>query len=126
MVAQRLNPRTVAHDDGTITVDGVAVAEWRHVAPDEMPHVRRQVGDWVTSLQAIAGGGVGRDERLRRERRAMELLPLVADLVPDAPEEPHVDLAIAKDIVAYWHFAATGAAEAADAGEGRRKSPPVR
>jgi hypothetical protein len=102
---QPLNPRTVARSDGAIVIDGVAVARWRDIPPDERPHVDREVGRWMDRLQSVAHGGVARDERLRRERDALRLLPMLLDVLPNAPEEPHIDLPIAKDIVAYWHFA---------------------
>ena len=41
---------------------------------------------------------------MRRERDALRLVPMLVDMLADAPEEPHIDLPIAKDIVAYWHF----------------------
>jgi hypothetical protein len=100
----RVNPRTFSRDDDTITIDDVAIARWRAIPADELPHVRREVSRWVESLHAVAQGGVGREERQRRDRQAMQLLALVADLAADAPEEPHIDVAIAKDLVAYWHY----------------------
>ena len=101
---QPLNPRTLTRADGAIVIDGVPVARWRDIPADERPHVEREVRQWMDRLQSVASGGIGREERLRRERDAMRLLPMVVEMMPDAPEEPHIDLPIAKDIVAYWHF----------------------
>ena len=67
--------------------------------------MKREVARWMDRLQAVAQGGVAREERLRREREALRLIPMILELLPDAPEEPHIDVPIAKDIVAYWHFA---------------------
>lgn len=106
MPDQPLNPRTVARDDGGIVIDGVPVARWREIPRDERPHVEREVRRWMERLQAVAMGGHSREERMRRERDALRLVPLVVEMNPDAPEEPHIDLAIAKDLVAYWHFRA--------------------
>jgi hypothetical protein len=103
---QPLNPRTLVREDGAIVVDGVPIARWREIPTDERPHVQREIGRWMDRLQAVAKGGVARDERMRRERDALRLLPLVVDMLPDAPEEPHIDVPIAKDIVAYWFFGA--------------------
>jgi hypothetical protein len=105
MLDQPLNPRTLARSDGSIVIDGVRVARWRDIPLDERRHVEREVGRWLERLQSVAQGGITREERLRREREALRLVPMVVDVLPDAPEEPHIDLAIAKDIVAYWHFA---------------------
>lgn len=102
---QPLNPRTLARADGAILIDGVPIARWRDIPSDERPHVEREVGRWMERLQSVAHGGIAREERLRREREALRLVPMVVDVLPDAPEEPHIDLPIAKDIVAYWHFA---------------------
>jgi hypothetical protein len=101
---QPLNPRTLAREDGAIVIDGVPIARWRDIPSDERPHVEREVQRWMERLQSVARGGVSREERMRRERDAMRLLPMVIEVLPDAPEEPHIDLPIAKDIVAYWHF----------------------
>lgn len=57
-------------------------------------------------LQSIAKGGIPREERMRRERDALRLVPMLLEMLPDAPDEPHIDLSIAKDVVAYWHFRA--------------------
>ena len=103
---QALNPRTLARGDGTIIIDGIPVARWRDVPADEQPHVEREVRRWLERLQSIAKGGVSREERMRRERDALRLVPLLLDILPDAPEEPHIDLPIAKDLVAYWYFRA--------------------
>jgi hypothetical protein len=102
---QPLNPRTLARGDGAIVIDGVPIARWRDIPPDERPHVEREVSRWMDRLQSVAQGGVARDERMRREREALRLIPMIVDLLPDAPEEPHIDVPIAKDIVAYWHYA---------------------
>ena len=102
---QPLNPRTLARGDGAIVIDGVPVARWRDIPSDERAHVEREVQLWMERLQRVAQGGVSREERMRRERDALRLVPLVLDMLPDAPEEPHIDLPIAKDVVAYWHFA---------------------
>ena len=101
---QPLNPRTLARGDGAIVVDGVPIARWRDIPLDERPHVEREVSRWMDRLQSVAQGGVAREERMRREREALRLIPMLVDLLPDAPEEPHIDVPIAKDIVAYWHF----------------------
>jgi hypothetical protein len=101
---QALNPRTRVRDDGAIVIDGVPIARWREIPADERPHVEREVRRWMDRLQSIAQGGVPREERVRRERDALRLVPMLVDMLPDAPEEPHIDLPIAKDIVAYWHF----------------------
>jgi hypothetical protein len=101
---QALNPRTLARGDGAIVVDGVPIARWRDIPADEQPHVDREVRRWMERLQSIAKGGIPREERMRRERDALRLIPLVLDMLPEAPEEPHIDLPIAKDIVAYWYF----------------------
>ena len=101
---QPLNPRTLARGDGAIVIDGVPIARWRDIPTDERPHVEREVRRWMERLQSVAQGGIPREERLRRERDALRLLPMLLDVLPDAPEEPHIDLPIAKDIVAYWHF----------------------
>ncbi len=101
---QALNPRTVVRVDGAIVIDGVPIARWREIPSDERPHVQREVRRWLERLQSVARGGVSREERLRREREAMRLVPMLLDMLPEAPEEPHIDLPIAKDIVAYWHF----------------------
>ena len=103
---QALNPRTLVRGDGAIVIDGVPIARWRDIPPDEQPHVEREVRRWVERLQSIAKGGIPREERMRREREALRLVPLLLDVLPDAPEEPHIDLPIAKDIVAYWYFRA--------------------
>ena len=103
---QALNPRTVVRGDGAIVIDGVPIARWRDIPPDEHPHVRREVSRWMERLQSVAKGGIPREERMRREREALRLVPMLLDMLPDAPEEPHIDLPIAKDIVAYWHFGA--------------------
>jgi hypothetical protein len=104
MPDQQLNPRTVVRPDGAIVIDGQVIARWREIPGDEAPHVTREIGRWVERLQAVARGGVSREERMRRERDVMRLVPLVIDMEPEAPEEPHINLAIAKDLVAYWHF----------------------
>ncbi|MGQ0715597.1 MAG: hypothetical protein ACT4PJ_18010 [Gemmatimonadaceae bacterium] len=104
MPDQPLNPRTLVRGDGAIVVDGVPIARWREIPPDERPHVEREVNRWMERLQSVAQGGVRREERIRREREALRLLPMLVDRLPEAPEEPHIDLPIAKDIVAYWHF----------------------
>jgi hypothetical protein len=104
MPDQPLNPRTLARADGAILIDGVRVARWRDIPPDERPHVQREIGRWMERLQAVAKGGLSREERMRRERDALRLIPMVIEIAPDAPEEPHIDLPIAKDLVAYWHF----------------------
>ena len=101
---QALNPRTLVRGDGAIVIDGVPVARWRDIPSDEQPHVDREVRRWMERLQSIAKGGIPREERIRRERDALRLVPMLVDMLPDAPEEPHIDLPIAKDIVAYWHF----------------------
>lgn len=101
---QLLNPRTLARGDGAIVIDGVLIARWRDIPADERPHVEREVRRWMERLQSVAQGGIPREERLRRERDALRLVPMLLDVLPDAPEEPHIDLPIAKDIVAYWHF----------------------
>jgi hypothetical protein len=103
---QPINPRTLVREDGAIVIDGIPVARWRDIPPDEQPHVDREVRRWMERLQSIAKGGIPREERLRRERDALRLVPMLVDMVPDAPEEPHIDLPIAKDIVAYWYFRA--------------------
>ena len=103
---QALNPRTRVRADGAIVIDGVPIAHWRDIPSDELPHVEREVRRWMERLQSIAKGGVPREERMRRERDALRLVPLLLDMLPDAPEEPHIDLPIAKDIVAYWYFRA--------------------
>jgi hypothetical protein len=103
---QALNPRTLVRGDGAIVIDGVPVARWRDIPSDEQPHVDREVRRWMERLQSIAKGGIPREERIRRERDALRLVPMLVDMLPDAPEEPHIDLPIAKDIVAYWHFRA--------------------
>jgi hypothetical protein len=103
---QAINPRTLVRADGAIVIDGVPMARWREIPADERPHVQREVRRWVERLQSVAQGGVSREERLRRERDAMRLVPMLLDMLPEAPEEPHIDLAIAKDIVAFWHFGA--------------------
>lgn len=103
---QPLNPRTVVREDGAIVIDGVPVARWRDIPFDEQPHVEREVRRWIERLQSVAQGGIPREERLRRERDALRLVPMLLDVLPDAPEEPHIDLPIAKDVVAYWHFRA--------------------
>lgn len=104
MADQPLNPRTLVRGDGAIVIDGVPIARWRDIPADERPHVEREVRRWMERLQSVAKGGVPREERLRRERDALRLIPMLVDLLPEAPEEPHIDLPIAKDIVAYWHF----------------------
>ena len=104
MSDQALNPRTRVRDDGAIVIDGVPIARWREIPADERPHVEREIRRWMDRLQSIAQGGVPREERMRREREALRLVPMLVDMLPDAPEEPHIDLPIAKDIVAYWHF----------------------
>ena len=101
---QPLNPRTLVRADGAIVIDGVPIARWREIPVDERPHVEREIGRWMERLQAVAQGGVAREERMRREREALRLIPMLVDYLPDAPEEPHIDLPIAKDIVAFWHF----------------------
>ena len=101
---QALNPRTLVRGDGAIVIDGVPVARWRDLPPDEQPHVEREVRRWMERLQSIAKGGIPREERMRRERDALRLVPMLLEMLPDAPEEPHIDLPIAKDIVAFWHF----------------------
>ncbi|HEY7406783.1 MAG TPA: hypothetical protein VH638_00820 [Gemmatimonadaceae bacterium] len=106
MADQPLNPRTVVREDGAIVIDGVPVARWRDIPLDEQPHVEREVRRWIERLQSVAQGGIPREERLRRERDALRLVPMLLDVLPDAPEEPHIDLPIAKDVVAYWHFRA--------------------
>jgi len=103
---QALNPRTRVREDGAIVIDGVPIARWRDIPSDERPHVEREVRRWMERLQLVARGGISREERMRRERDALRLVPMLLDMLPDAPEEPHIDLAIAKDIVAYWHFTA--------------------
>jgi hypothetical protein len=103
---QALNPRTLVRGDGAIVIDGVPIARWRDIPPDEQPHVEREVQRWMERLQSIAKGGIPREERMRREREALRLVPMLLDVLPDAPEEPHIDLPIAKDIVAYWYFRA--------------------
>jgi hypothetical protein len=103
---QALNPRTRVREDGAIVIDGVPIARWRDIPSDERPHVEREVRRWMERLQLVAQGGISREERMRRERDALRLVPMLVDMLPDAPEEPHIDLAIAKDIVAYWHFGA--------------------
>jgi hypothetical protein len=103
---QPLNPRTLVRGDGAIAIDGIAVARWRDIPSDEQPHVEREVRRWMERLQSIAKGGIPREERMRREREALRLVPLLLDMLPDAPEEPHIDLPIAKDIVAFWYFRA--------------------
>jgi hypothetical protein len=103
---QPLNPRTLVRGDGAIVIDGVAVARWRDIPSDEQPHVEREVHRWMERLQSIAKGGIPREERMRREREALRLVPLLLDMLPNAPEEPHIDLPIAKDIVAFWYFRA--------------------
>lgn len=103
---QGLNPRTLVRGDGAIVIDGVPVARWRDIPPDELPHVEREVRRWMERLQSIAKGGVPREERMRRERDALRLVPMLLEMLPGAPEEPHIDLSIAKDVVAYWHFRA--------------------
>ena len=106
MTDQALNPRTRVREDGAIVIDGVPIARWRDIPSDERPHVEREVRRWMERLQLVARGGISREERMRRERDALRLVPMLLDMLPDAPEEPHIDLAIAKDIVAYWHFTA--------------------
>lgn len=101
---QPINPRTLVRADGAIVIDGVPIARWREIPSDERPHVEREVQRWMERLQSVARGGIPREERLRRERDALRLVPMLLDVLPDAPEEPHIDLPIAKDIVAYWHF----------------------
>jgi hypothetical protein len=103
---QALNPRTLVQGDGAILIDRVPVARWRDIPSDELPHVEREVRRWMERLQSIAKGGIPREERMRRERDALRLVPMLLDMVPDAPEEPHIDLSIAKDIVAFWYFRA--------------------
>lgn len=103
---QALNPRTLARGDGAIVIDGVPVARWRDIPSDEQPHVEREVRRWMERLQSIAKGGIPREERMRRQRDALRLVPMLLEMLPDAPEEPHIDLSIAKDIVAYWFFRA--------------------
>ena len=103
---QAINPRTLVRGDGAIVIDGVPIARWRDIPRDERPHVEREVRRWMDRLQSVAKGGVGREERMRRERDALRLVPMLLDMLPDAPEEPHIDTPIAKDIVAYWHFGA--------------------
>jgi hypothetical protein len=103
---QPLNPRTVVREDGAIVIDGVPIARWRDIPLDEQPHVEREVRRWIERLQSVAQGGIPREERVRRERDALRLVPMLLDVLPEAPEEPHIDLPIAKDIVAYWHFGA--------------------
>ena len=93
-------------EDGAIVIDGVPVARWRDIPLDEQPHVEREVRRWIERLQSVAQGGIPREERLRRERDALRLVPMLLDVLPGAPEEPHIDLSIAKDVVAYWHFRA--------------------
>ena len=103
---QALNPRTLVRGDGAIVIDGVPVARWRDIPSDELPHVEREVRRWMERLQSLAKGGIPREERMRRERDALRLVPMLLEMLPDAPEEPHIDLSIAKDVVAYWHFRA--------------------
>jgi hypothetical protein len=103
---QALNPRTIARGDGAIVIDAVPIARWRDIPADELPHVEREVRRWMERLQSVAQGGIPREERLRRERDALRLVPMVLEMLPEAPDEPHIDLPIAKDIVAYWYFRA--------------------
>jgi hypothetical protein len=101
---QPINPRTRVRADGAIVIDGVPIARWRDIPSDERPHVEREVQRWMDRLQSIAKGGISREERMRREREALRLVPMLLDVLPNAPEEPHIDVPIAKDIVAYWHY----------------------